>query len=134
MAGRWRDRVLPPVYALAITFALVSAAGAVPHWRPPAAKGLAAVQFVGPQPDPRAPAPRVPELLVRVRLADGARQDARVPPGGFTLVIPDQDATICLGLPAGWSAEGFRSDEPGDDACRNRVSGEVQSPVVLRGN
>jgi hypothetical protein len=126
--------VLPPVYALAITFALVSAAGAVPHGRQPAAKGLAAVQFVGPQPDQRTPAPRVPELLVRVRLADGAGRDTRVPPGGFTLVIPDQDAAICLGLPPGWSAEGFRSDTPGAETCRNRVSGEVQPPVVLRGN
>jgi hypothetical protein len=134
MADGWRDRLMAPLYALAITFAIVLITGmvlskpALPS-TPPPPKNLALVQITvdgqrGGLPD---------SVPVRVELADGTRAaDVRLGRSGeLTLLVPDENARVCVRLPKGWVGGAERGATAGD-FCWSLTEGHQAAPIVLR--
>ena len=128
-------RVPLPFYALAMTSAIVLITGMVvskpapPTTSPPPPKKLALVQITveggrGEQ---------LANLSVRVELADGTRAaDVRLGrTGELTLLVPDENARVCLHLPKGWTG-GAERDVTAGDSCWSLTEGHQAAPIALR--
>jgi hypothetical protein len=128
-------RVPLPLYALAMTSAIVLITGMVvskpapPTTSPPPQKKLALVQITveggrGEQ---------LANLSVRVQLADGTRAaDVRLGrTGELTLLVPDENARVCLHLPKGWTG-GAERDVTAGDSCWSLTEGHQAAPIALR--
>jgi hypothetical protein len=127
-------RVPLPLYALAMTSAIVLITGMVvskpaPPTTSPPQKKLALVQITvdggrGEQ---------LANLSVRVELADGTRAaDVRLGrTGELTLLVPDENARVCLHLPKGWTG-GAERDVTAGDSCWSLTEGHQAAPIALR--
>jgi hypothetical protein len=134
MTDSWQDRLTVPLYALATTSAIVLITGMVvsrpaPPGTPPPPKKLALVQITvdggrGEQLD---------NLPVRVELADGTRAaDVRLGrTGELSLLVPDENARVCLALPKGWIG-GAERDGTAGDSCWSLTEGHQAAPIALR--
>jgi hypothetical protein len=135
MTDSWRDRLTVPLYALAMTSAIVLVTGMVvsrpasPGTPPPPPKKLALIQITvdggrGGQLD---------NLPVRAELADGTRAaDVRLGrTGELSLLVPDENARVCLRLPKGWIG-GAELDGTAGDSCWSLTEGHQAAPIALR--